>query len=81
MDCETQDEVDYYWRRLSDGGDELAQQCGWLKDKYGVSWQIVPTVLIEMLIDPDYAKSQRVMAAMLQMKKLDIEGLRRAYAG
>ncbi len=81
VSCETQDEVDYYWHRLSAGGDEHAQQCGWLKDKYGVSWQVVPTALIDMLNDPDYDKSQRVMTAMLQMKKLDIEKLRRAYAG
>jgi predicted 3-demethylubiquinone-9 3-methyltransferase (glyoxalase superfamily) len=81
VSCETQDEVDYYWHRLSAGGDEHAQQCGWLKDKYGVSWQVVPTALIDMLNDPDYDKSQRVMTAMLQMKKLDIETLRRAYAG
>lgn len=81
INCETQEEVDYYWQRLSDGGDEQAQQCGWLKDKYGVSWQVVPTALIEMLSDSDYDKSQRAMTAMLQMKKLDIETLRRAYAG
>jgi predicted 3-demethylubiquinone-9 3-methyltransferase (glyoxalase superfamily) len=79
--CETQEEVDYLWEKLSAGGDEKAQQCGWLKDRYGVSWQIVPGVLIDMLNDPDYGKSQRVMAAMLQMKKLDIEELQRAYAG
>lgn len=81
INCATQEEVDYYWQRLSAGGDEQAQQCGWLKDRYGVSWQVVPTVLIEMLNGPDYDKSQRAMAAMLQMKKLDIEALRRAYAG
>lgn len=81
INCETQEEVDYYWQRLSDGGDEQAQQCGWLKDKYGVSWQVVPTALIKMLGDSDYDKSQRAMAAMLQMKKLDIETLRRAFAG
>jgi predicted 3-demethylubiquinone-9 3-methyltransferase (glyoxalase superfamily) len=79
--CETQEEVDYYWQKLSDGGDERAQQCGWLKDRYGVSWQIVPIALIEMLNDRDHDRSQRVMAAMLQMKKLDIEGLRRAHDG
>jgi predicted 3-demethylubiquinone-9 3-methyltransferase (glyoxalase superfamily) len=79
--CETQEEVDYYWEKLSEGGDEKAQQCGWLKDKYGVSWQIVPTVLIEMIKDPDVEKSQRVMAAMLRMKKIDIATLKRAYAG
>jgi predicted 3-demethylubiquinone-9 3-methyltransferase (glyoxalase superfamily) len=81
VSCETQEEVDYYWHRLSEGGDERAQQCGWLKDKFGVSWQVVPTALIEMLSDPDPAKSQRAMTAMLQMKKLDIEALRRAHAG
>ena len=79
--CETQEEVDYYWEKLSEGGDAQAQQCGWLKDKYGASWQIVPAVLIEMLQDPDAEKSQRVMAAMLHMKKIDIETLKRAYAG
>ncbi len=79
--CETQEEVDYYWDKLSAGGDEKAWQCGWLKDKYGASWQVVPGVLIEMLNDADYEKSQRVMAAMLQMKKIDIDGLKRAYAG
>jgi predicted 3-demethylubiquinone-9 3-methyltransferase (glyoxalase superfamily) len=79
--CETQEEVDYYWGKLSDSGDETAQQCGWLKDKYGASWQIVPTVLIDMIKDPDTEKSQRVMAAMLQMKKIDIETLKRAYTG
>jgi predicted 3-demethylubiquinone-9 3-methyltransferase (glyoxalase superfamily) len=81
VNCETQEEVDYYWEKLSDGGDENAQQCGWLKDKYGVSWQIVPGVLIEMINDPDAGKSQRAMEAMLHMKKIDIEALRRAYAG
>jgi predicted 3-demethylubiquinone-9 3-methyltransferase (glyoxalase superfamily) len=79
--CETQDAVDYYWEKLSEGGDEKAQQCGWLKDRYGVSWQVVPGVLIEMITDPDYEKSQRVTAAMLRMKKLAIEELKRAYAG
>jgi predicted 3-demethylubiquinone-9 3-methyltransferase (glyoxalase superfamily) len=81
IDCETQAEVDHYWRRLSEGGDPNAQQCGWLKDRYGLSWQIVPRVLIEMLMDPDAGKSQRVMTAMLRMKKIDIDELRRAYAG
>ena len=81
ISCESQEEVDHYWQKLSEGGDEAAQQCGWLKDKYGVSWQVVPTALIEMMNDPDSAKSQRVTAAMLQMKKLDIAGLRRAYVG
>jgi predicted 3-demethylubiquinone-9 3-methyltransferase (glyoxalase superfamily) len=77
--CETQEEVDYYWEKLSEGGDEKAQQCGWLKDKYGVSWQIVPIILIKMLKDKDYEKSQRVMKAMLQMHKLDISTLKKAY--
>ena len=77
--CETQEEVDYYWEKLSAGGDEKAQQCGWLKDKYGVSWQIVPTILIKMLKDKDSEKSQRVMKAMLQMHKLDISTLKKAY--
>ena len=77
--CETQEEVDYYWEKLSEGGDEKAQQCGWLKDKYGVSWQIVPTILMKMLKDKDSEKSQRVMKAMLQMHKLDISTLKKAY--
>ena len=81
VNCETQEEVNHYWDKLSEGGDERAQQCGWLKDKYGVSWQVVPRVLLEMIKDPDSEKSQRAMAAMLQMKKLDIDGLQRAYAG
>lgn len=77
--CETQQEVDYYWEKLSEGGDEKAQQCGWLKDKYGVSWQIVPIVLGKMLQDKDPKKSQRVMKALLQMQKLDIRTLVKAY--
>ena len=81
VNCETQEEVDYYWEKLSEGGDEKAQQCGWLKDKYGVSWQVVPTLLLEMINDPDSAKSQRATEAMLQMRKIDIAGLKRAYAG
>jgi len=79
--CETQEEVDHYWTKLSEGGDERAQQCGWLKDRYGLSWQIVPTVLVEMMTDSDSRKSGRTMQAMLQMKKLDIDALKRAYAG
>jgi predicted 3-demethylubiquinone-9 3-methyltransferase (glyoxalase superfamily) len=81
VNCETQEEVDYYWKKLSEGGDKKAQQCGWLKDKYGASWQVVPRVLIEMMSDPDVEKSGRAMKAMLQMKKLDIGELKRAYAG
>jgi predicted 3-demethylubiquinone-9 3-methyltransferase (glyoxalase superfamily) len=77
--CETQDEVDGYWEKLSAGGQ--AGRCAWLKDKFGVSWQIVPTALIELMQDQDPAKSARVMRAMLQMTKIDIAGLRRAYDG
>ena len=76
--CESQDEVDYFWDRLSEGGS--IQQCGWLKDKFGLSWQLVPTVLPKMLSDPDREKANRVMQAMLRMKKLDIAGLEQAYA-
>ena len=81
INCETQEDVDHYWKRLSAGGDEKAQQCGWLKDKYGVSWQVVPTILPKMLMDPDPENSGRAMKAMLQMKKIDIDALKRAYAG
>jgi predicted 3-demethylubiquinone-9 3-methyltransferase (glyoxalase superfamily) len=81
VNCETQQEVDYYWEKLSAGGDAKAQQCGWLKDKYGVSWQVVPTVLTEMLNDPNHEKSQKAMQAMLQMKKPDIDTVKRAVAG
>lgn len=81
INCQTQEEVDYYSEKLSQGGDEKAQQCGWLKDKYGASWQVVPSVLPEMVGDPESEKSQRAMQAMLQMKKLDIAELKRAYAG
>lgn len=79
--CETQEEVNYYWEKLSEGGDKNAQQCGWLKDKYGLSWQVVPRLLIELLSDPDPEKAQRTMKAMLQMKKIDIEKIKRAYDG
>jgi len=81
VNCETQEEVDYYWEKLSEGGDKKAQQCGWLKDKYGASWQVVPRDLSAMMSDPDAEKSGRAMKAMLQMKKLDIGELKRAYAG
>jgi predicted 3-demethylubiquinone-9 3-methyltransferase (glyoxalase superfamily) len=77
VNCETQGEVDELWEKLSAGGEK--GQCGWLKDKFGVSWQIVPTALGQMLGDPDPRKSQNVMQAMLKMTKIDIEGLRRAY--
>ncbi len=76
--CETQEEVDYYWEKLGAGGDAKAQQCGWLKDKFGVSWQIVPTVLGALLNDPDPDKARRAMEATLAMKKLDIAQLKRA---
>jgi len=79
--CDSQEDVDYYWSKLTEGGDERAQQCGWLKDKYGVSWQVDPEVLIEMLNDTDLQKAQRVMERMLRMKKLDIAELKEAYAG
>jgi predicted 3-demethylubiquinone-9 3-methyltransferase (glyoxalase superfamily) len=79
VNCEDQDEVDELWDQLSEGGEK--GPCGWLKDKYGLSWQVVPIVLSELLSDPDPAKSQRVTQAMLQMSKLEIEPLRRAYEG
>ena len=79
VNCDTQEEVDGLWKRLSEGGEK--NQCGWLKDKFGVSWQIVPNVLGEMLQDKDANKRERVMEAMLQMKKIDIQGLRTAYEG
>lgn len=81
VNCDSQEELDHYWTRLSAGGDESAQQCGWLKDKYGVSWQIAPTVLEDMMTDVDTSKTDRVMTALLQMKKLDIAALRKAYEG
>ena len=80
VNCETQEEVDYFWEKLTaDGGQEI--ECGWLKDKFGVFWQVVPTVLIEMLQDKDEAKAERVMKAMLQMHKLDIKTLKDAFEG
>jgi predicted 3-demethylubiquinone-9 3-methyltransferase (glyoxalase superfamily) len=79
--CETQAEVDRYWDKLTEGGDERAQRCGWLKDKFGVSWQIVPVDMFEMLSGADREKSGRAMQAMLQMTKFDLPALRRAYEG
>ena len=79
VNCANQDEVDYFWNKLSAGGDTKAQQCGWLKDKFGVSWQVVPTAIAKMFSDPDPEKTNRVMQAMLPMKKLDIRALREAY--
>jgi predicted 3-demethylubiquinone-9 3-methyltransferase (glyoxalase superfamily) len=81
VSCATQQDVDYHWERLSAGGDPSAQQCGWLKDKFGLSWQIVPTILPELVGDPGSPKSQRAMTAMMQMKKLDIARLQEAYGG
>jgi predicted 3-demethylubiquinone-9 3-methyltransferase (glyoxalase superfamily) len=79
VNCDTQKDIDYYWEKLCKNGDEKAQQCGWLKDKYGVSWQIVPTILAKMIQDQDIKKSQKVMKKMLQMQKLDIITLCQAY--
>jgi predicted 3-demethylubiquinone-9 3-methyltransferase (glyoxalase superfamily) len=79
VNCETQAEVDEFWNKLSAGGKEV--QCGWLQDKFGVSWQIIPKALMELMSDKDPVKSQRVFKAMLQMTKIDIEGLQRAYRG
>ena len=79
VNCETQAEVDDFWEKLSEGGEK--GPCGWLKDRYGLSWQVVPTVLEQLIRDPDPEKSQRVMAAMMQMGKIEIEPLERAYEG
>jgi predicted 3-demethylubiquinone-9 3-methyltransferase (glyoxalase superfamily) len=79
--CKTQEDIDYYWEKLSQGGDPKAQQCGWLKDKYGLSWQVVPAALPEIFKDHESPQAQRVMEAMLRMKKLDIRELERAAAG
>jgi predicted 3-demethylubiquinone-9 3-methyltransferase (glyoxalase superfamily) len=80
VNCETQEEVDYFWEKLTAGGGEESQ-CGWLKDKFGLSWQVTPTVLIDMLHDEDHEKSESVMKAMLQMQKIDIQKLKAAYEG
>ena len=77
VNCESQDDVDHYWEKLSEGGEEV--QCGWLRDRYGLSWQVVPTILGKLMQDKDPEKAGRVMQAMLQMKKIDIAGLQRAY--
>lgn len=81
VNCDSQDEVNYYWDKLTVGGDAKAQMCGWLKDKFGLSWQIVPTILPELISGTDPEKSQRVMNVILQMKKLDIATLKKAYEG
>ena len=79
VNCETQEEIDKLWEKLSEGGEE--QQCGWLKDRFGVSWQIIPSVLGDMMMDADPEKSKRVMEAILKMTKFDIQALKEAYAG
>ncbi|MGH8178368.1 MAG: VOC family protein [Steroidobacter sp.] len=79
--CDTQEEIDHYWERLSAGGDPAAQVCGWLKDKYGLSWQVTPVKMEELMADSTSPKAQRVMTAMLKMKKLDLRELERAAAG
>ncbi|MDV7764553.1 VOC family protein [Peribacillus sp. CSMR9] len=79
--CEDQKELDYYWGKLSEAGDEKAQVCGWLKDQFGVSWQIIPENLTEMVNDSNPEKSERMMKALLQMKKIDIKTLKQAYHG
>lgn len=79
VECDTQDEIDFYWERLNEGGDPAAQQCGWLKDKFGLSWQIVPSLMAELFKDHTSPGYQRAMNAMLQMKKLNIAALKKAY--
>ena len=79
--CDTQDEIDHFWTKLTEGGDPKAQQCGWLRDKFGLSWQVVPAILPKLMSDPDPAKSGRAMKALLGMKKLKIDELQRAAQG
>jgi predicted 3-demethylubiquinone-9 3-methyltransferase (glyoxalase superfamily) len=79
VNCDTQDEIDYYWEKLGEGGDPRAQQCGWLKDRFGVSWQVTPRGMDEMLKDPESPGATAAMTAMMQMKKVDLEALRGAY--
>ena len=81
VNCATQEEIDYYWEKLGAGGDPKARQCGWLKDRYGLSWQIAPSDIDELFVDENSAGAKRAMAAMLDMKKIDIAGMRRAYEG
>jgi predicted 3-demethylubiquinone-9 3-methyltransferase (glyoxalase superfamily) len=81
VECETQEEIDRLWSRLGEGGDPRAQQCGWLKDRFGLSWQITPRQLADMMSDPDAERAGRVMEAMLKMKKIDLAELERAYQG
>jgi predicted 3-demethylubiquinone-9 3-methyltransferase (glyoxalase superfamily) len=79
--CDTQEEVDHYWERLGEGGDEAARQCGWLKDRFGLSWQVTPRMMADYMTDPDQRRMERVFLAMMSMKKLDIAELQRAYQG
>lgn len=81
INCDTQAEIDYYWEKLSEGGDKKAQQCGWLKDQFGLSWQVVPRKIGKMLSDADSKKTAAVMKAMLKMKKMDLQKLEEAYEG
>jgi predicted 3-demethylubiquinone-9 3-methyltransferase (glyoxalase superfamily) len=81
INCDSQEEVEHFWNKLSQGGDPQAQACGWLKDKFGVSWQVVPRILPDLLTDADPARRARAMQALLEMKKLDIAALQRAAAG
>lgn len=81
VNCETQEEVDYFWDKLSTGGDPKAQQCGWLKDKFGVSWQVIPERLVQLVTDKNTEKANRAMRAMLQMKKINLNELEKAYEG
>jgi predicted 3-demethylubiquinone-9 3-methyltransferase (glyoxalase superfamily) len=81
INCDTQEEIDYYWEKLGKGGDPKAQVCGWLKDKFGLSWQVAPTIAANMLADSPNEKSERVMKAIMQMKKIDIKKLQDAYDG
>jgi predicted 3-demethylubiquinone-9 3-methyltransferase (glyoxalase superfamily) len=81
VNCDNQDEIDHYWKKLSEGGDPSAQQCGWLKDKFGLSWQVVPSILSILLQDEDREKAERAMAAMMKMKKLEVQELKDAFNG
>jgi predicted 3-demethylubiquinone-9 3-methyltransferase (glyoxalase superfamily) len=79
--CENQEELDYYWEKLSEGGDKNAQQCGWLKDRFGVSWQVIPTELSDMMSDENTERKERVISTFMKMKKLDMKELEKAYEG
>ena len=81
INCDTQEEIDYYWDKLTQGGDPKAQQCGWLKDKYGLSWQVAPTIMTELLSDPDKEKTARVMEVFMPMKKFNLAAVLKAYNG